>query len=1431
MLKRWMILTLILVVVLAGFPASAAEESLLFFEDFNTYAINAAQVNTVNIVRGLYRIKNVSGSHALSFHTNTLTDEIDQKVEGLGNRFVLSAELMFEGAASNLDLCVYSSSASIHPVSVTGGEIRTYDGKYVGGIGTSGMTELALAFNMERKTFSVYLDGREALSNWKLPAKAAVTGFKIKKYSQTDSGLVLDNIMVYNGEFRQFEPPAAPLNPKTEEYFEYDDDAGDFLFFDTRNCNTAGSTPAKYAYFSAYPKTNRIELPRLDYKNKNREDYIFMEKTTEDDCYFDLTLNKNYRYRANKTYDYFLIGGMVKTVNLKSPVQLVMLRDKTSGSGNYDTTIAAVQPGGALKLVDGTVLNGVFPNDEWVEYKAFVNLSSHTADVYINGEKVGKELPINEKLSVLNIMRVSINNTGEGGGLYLKDFSLIGLREPYVDGVDTMTSIFPEDDTIIAYLQDKTVLHAKAQTFFANGRKQTAKGKVTERDGEVYVTSDVLEAMYGKTVCETAYAVEEQGRTLYPFKQYSREVMNRYVTDDSKGLLIAAKTPLHFDMSRETYFVLKEYQNDYLYQPTYLELINDYMYFERPDAQQIRERFNASTEQGTKHPRIMADQEDFARIRQESETDETFRQMRDGFLKEADNILPDSVAVIDYQFEDAYRTWSYARKFLTRMQLLGFAYQMTGDDKYPARAWKEMQSIDTFPDFNTSHIIDVCPWSMGVAIAYDWMYDAFDAAQKKTMEEIMYRNVIEPMRAAYYGRFNSESDSCRGWNTLKVVSNYNTLINAGNIVSALAMAEIYPEECFDMISKGLRSMEYTLKGFPPEGGWIEGTDYLETMTFEYLEKMVKASEIALGSDWGIMEYEGVSMAGRYMLGQNGMLGTNNFHDANMQKEYTNSKYTWLGAVYQDKGLMAVRKKALEQGWAKADDVIEMLDYDPKLDSDLADSYDRMITTAGIESVGIRASYSDPEQLYLGTHFGAVNAYHAHYDVGTFVFDILGERWAIDLGKESYALLGVTNEQLYRKRTEGHNTFVINPSYGIEQSLDGYAPIVKKEEKARGAFVAADVSSVYDDIDSGLMGYYVGDDMRSLTMRGEFQLNKDDSDIYWFMHTNAQVLIDEERKEAILSQNGKSIVLKYHTNAAESEISVMPAESLPTSASCEGQKSNEGIRKVAIKLKASGALNLTVKLAPMGEAAAATEIMTVPISQWTIPDGELVPVQPNQDDLSVARYIVDGKQYDSLSSCYVDEGETMPEIQVVPADPTAQVEIDQAETTEDISVIRVYNAERTAFAVYTVSYVKSASRTPVIEGTEPYRITGIEVSSTPQSENHKDNMVDNNIKTRWTALALNESAVFDLGEMREVSAVAASFWQGDTRRYKFALYYSPDGETYAPISELMESSSQLGEGYNVFRFSPVQTRYIKLVGLGNSTNVNTNIQEFRILDIK
>lgn len=1432
MRKRCIVISLILAILAGVSPIYAEKEDLLFFEDFNSYAINSTSVDTITVSRGLYRIEETEkGNNVLLFNTNTLTDEIAQDIEGIEDKFVVSVALMFEQSVSNVDISVYSGNNAITPISVINGEIKTYDGKHIGGIGTNDFTKIDIEFNMPRKTFCVYINDQQKLNNWKLPAKAEIGGVRIKKSSQVDSGLAVDNLTVYNGEYRNFELPETPQNTITKEYFEYDDDAGDFLFFDTRNCNTAGSTPAKYAYVTPQPKTNRIDMPRLDYKNKYREDYIYMEKTTGDDCYFDVTLNKNYRYRANKTYDYFLIGGMVKTVDLKSPVSLVMLRDKTSSSTNYDATIATIQADGSLKLVDGTVVKGVFNSGEWVEYKAFVNLSSHTADVYINGQKVGSEMPINENLSVLNVMRVSINQSGEGGGLYLEDFSLIGLCVPYVDGVDTKTSIFPSDDTIIAYLQDKIALHVDAQTFFANGEKQNAQGEIVEIGDEVYVTARVLETMYGETVCEKTYAEQHGGQTLYSFKKYSQEVMNRYITDDGKGLLIAAKTALNFDLANEKYFIYKEYEGDYIYQLSYLELINDYMYFERPTAEQLQEVFNANTANGTMHPRIMATREDFERIKAESETDETFKQMKENFIAEADSVLPDSVAVIDYQFEDAYRTWSYARKFLTRMQILGFAYQMTGDNKYPERAWKEMQSIDTFPDFNTSHIIDECPWSMGVAVAYDWMYDAFTEEQKKVMEEIMYRNALEPMLNAYYGRFNSESDSCRGWNTLKVVSNYNTLINSGNIVAALSMAEVYPEECFDMISKALRSMEYTMKGFPPDGGWVEGTDYLETMTFEYMLKMVKSSNIALGSDYGMMEYEGVSQAGRYMLGQNSMLGTNNFHDANMQKEYTNSKYTWLGALYGDEGLMAIRKKAIEEGWAKADDVIEMLDYDPDVDTSLADSYDKMITTTGIESVGIRESYTDKDKLYLGTHFGAVNAYHAHYDVGTFVFDILGERWAIDLGKESYGLLGVTNQQLYRKRTEGHNTFVINPSYGIEQDLEGYAPIIRKEVKERGAYVVADVSSVYTDIDSGTMGYYVGDDMRSVTMRGEFQLNKEDNTIYWFMHTNAQVLIDEENKEAILSQNGKSIILQYDTNAADSEISVMEAKSLPTSATCEGQMSNEGIRKVAIKMQASGEFNFTVKLAPMGEAAASSGMMTVPISEWTIPDGELIPVQLSGDDLTIDKFIVDGNEYKNLSTCYVFTEEEMPKIQVIPADENAHVEIQEAEDPEDITIIKVYNPERTAFAVYTIEYVYNSSKIAQIQGGEAYGITGIEVSSTPQPENHKDNMVDNDRASRWTALALNESAVFDLGTVKDVNAVGASFWQGDTRIYRFDLYYSVDGENYLPLLSQAESSTDKGEDYNVFSFDTVKARYIKLVGLGNTANVNTNIQEFRILNMK
>ena len=65
----------------------------------------------------------------------------------------------------------------------------------------------------------------------------------------------------------------------------------------------------------------------------------------------------------------------------------------------------------------------------------------------------------------------------------------------------------------------------------------------------------------------------------------------------------------------------------------------------------------------------------------------------------------------------------------------------------------------------------------------------------------------------------------------------------------------------------------------------------------------------------------------------------------------------------------------------------------------------------------------------------------HLDLGSFVFDNFGQRWAIDLGADNYGLPGYFTSpkrwSYYRLGTEGHNTITIN---GENEGLDAKAPL-------------------------------------------------------------------------------------------------------------------------------------------------------------------------------------------------------------------------------------------------------------------------------------------------------------------------------------------------------------------------------------------------------
>ena len=70
------------------------------------------------------------------------------------------------------------------------------------------------------------------------------------------------------------------------------------------------------------------------------------------------------------------------------------------------------------------------------------------------------------------------------------------------------------------------------------------------------------------------------------------------------------------------------------------------------------------------------------------------------------------------------------------------------------------------------------------------------------------------------------------------------------------------------MQNALRSLEYMMPEFLPDGGWVEGPGYWEYM-MEYMAYMVEAMKYPLGTDFNIMSYKGMNQTAYYMYSMYG----------------------------------------------------------------------------------------------------------------------------------------------------------------------------------------------------------------------------------------------------------------------------------------------------------------------------------------------------------------------------------------------------------------------------------------------------------------------------------------------------------------------------------------------------------------------------------
>jgi hypothetical protein len=576
-----------------------------------------------------------------------------------------------------------------------------------------------------------------------------------------------------------------------------------------------------------------------------------------------------------------------------------------------------------------------------------------------------------------------------------------------------------------------------------------------------------------------------------------------------------------------------------------------------PGAQELLERLKSG------HPRLLIDQAGFDELGRRIKTDATLKGWDEAVRREADKLL--KAPLPRHELPDGLRLLSTSRTVLHRSYTLALMYRLHGDRRYVDRLWRELDAVAAFPDFNPKHFLDTAEMTHALGIAYDWLFDTWTEAQRATIREAMIRHGLKPGLDVYR--------STKGW-WPKCTHNWNQVCNGGMTVGALAIADEEPALAGEILEKAIASVPLAMASYAPDGAWNEGPGYWAYAT-TYNVVMLAALQSALGSDFGLSDAKGFDQTGLFPLYMAGPSDrTFNFEDSGDRIGYADCML-WLAERFQQPACTWFASlgtpSAAGMVWYRRPG------KDPAAAGLPLDKYWR-----GVEVVTMRSHWTDPKALFVGLQSGSNRVNHNHLDLGSFVLDALGQRWAVDLGADNYNMpgyFGAKRYTYYRLRAEGHNTLLVNPDQGPDQDPKADCRIRQFKSEDAKATAIAELTPAYarkaQRVERGVAML----DRRAVLVQDEVEAGQPVS-LWWFMHTPAAVTLNDDGRSAVLEQKGVKLAARI-VAPAEARFEVRPAEPLPSSPNPKEQRRNNGIRKLTIQLPQVTSLRLAVVFTPLG----------------------------------------------------------------------------------------------------------------------------------------------------------------------------------------------------------------------------------------------------------
>lgn len=582
------------------------------------------------------------------------------------------------------------------------------------------------------------------------------------------------------------------------------------------------------------------------------------------------------------------------------------------------------------------------------------------------------------------------------------------------------------------------------------------------------------------------------------------------------------------------------------------------------------------------HPRLFANQAKLSLLK--TQKDEASKQLLKLLKIEADKYLEaDQIVYPSTGFK-----FYVLRQVQGRILALSLAYRVFGEKKYFERAKKELLEISELPDWCPSHFLDVGEGALAAGIGLDWLYNDLSQEEREKIKSAIVKNALLPSLEI--------KEDAKSWVTNS--NNWNPVCHGGLTVAALAIAESEPILSKRIIERAIKYLPNAGNEYHPDGSYPEGPSYWSYGTSFYVIT-IEALRTAIGVSYDLERKQGFLKTADYKKHMLGTIGEefnySDYHIENLNEPIM----LWFGKELNRADLATDEIKKINQFIQQETDAnlpkkvflnrhfpLEILWWEPNLAENIQKTLPKHYTSKGGLALGVmRSEWNNPKATFVAIKGGTVNYSHAHMDIGSFVLEAKGVRWAIDLGTENYDRMRAAKIDLwnysqssnrwttFRAGSESHNILRFDSE---NQQVDGKATIEEVKSSKGSIGNVVDLSSIYSKKAEKVVRTILLNSENSVSIQDEWITKETALEVAFQWLTKAKV--SKTASGLLLEQTGETLELNIEQPISMKDVSI-EIEELSAPKNLQDSP-NPKLKRIVIKqrtpARSSGKLYIKVK---------------------------------------------------------------------------------------------------------------------------------------------------------------------------------------------------------------------------------------------------------------